>query len=306
MARPSTAPRYRGRFAPSPTGPLHMGSLVAATASYLEAQANSGDWLLRIENIDPPREVAGAADSIIASLDAHGFEWSGPIRYQSDRTTAHEAAAQELLAAGLAYPCDCSRRDMRATAKPGPVGPLYPGTCRRKAKEALGPDTALRIRTTPALIAFTDELQGPQRCRIDQEVGDFVIRRRDGLIAYVLAGTLDDHAQGISHVVRGVDLLPVTPAQHWLQRLLGLDRPEYAHVPMVMNDEGQKLSKQTGAAPLDSRQTGMNLHQALVFLGQAPPNSLARESTDAIWAWARAHWPQSLAAKAAQSSFFIT
>jgi glutamyl-Q tRNA(Asp) synthetase len=275
-----------------------MGSLVAATASYLDAQANAGAWLLRIEDIDPPREVAGAADSIIASLDAHGFEWTGPIRYQSARTAAHQAAAQELKAAGLAYPCDCSRRDMRATAEPGPVGPIYPGTCRRKPSTSLGPETALRVRTNPVLIAFTDALQGQQQCRIDRQVGDFVIRRRDGLIAYVLASTLDDHAQGISHVVRGLDLLPVTPAQLWLQKLLELNQPVYGHVPMVMNDEGQKLSKQTGAAPLDSRQASANLHRALEFLDQSPPDSLAREPTGTIWAWAIENWPASLATTA--------
>jgi len=272
-----------------------MGSLVAATASYLDARVNAGAWLLRIEDIDPPREVAGAADSIIGSLDAHGFEWTGPIRYQSARTAAHEAVAHELIAAGLAYPCNCSRRAMRAIAPPGPVGPIYPGTCRHKGSADLGPETALRIRTNPAIFGFTDKLQGPQKCRIDREVGDFVIRRRDGLIAYVLAGTLDDHAQGISHVVRGLDLLPVTPAQLWLQKLLGLRQPAYSHVPMVMNDAGQKLSKQTGAAPLDSRKAGVNLHRALEFLGQEPSPSLAREPIDTIWAWAEEHWPALLA-----------
>ena len=297
--RQAPAPsRYRGRFAPSPTGPLHLGSLVAATASYLQALVAGGEWLLRIEDIDPPRELPGATDDILRVLESHGFCWSGDIRWQRQRQPGHLAAVEVLLAANLAFRCDCSRKDILAVARRGPTGPVYPGTCRHKAPGMVPTaNAAIRIAAAPTLIRFVDRLQGPQCCRLDRDIGDFVIRRRDGLIAYVLAATLDDHAQRITEVVRGTDLLVMTPGQIWLQSLLGLDEPAYLHVPVVRNAAGQKLSKQTGAQPLAPDTPGANLCQALTCLGQRPPAELARDAPGLIWDWAAANWDPQLAGR---------
>ena len=280
---------YRGRFAPSPTGPLHFGSLVAATASYLQALVHGGDWLLRIEDIDPPREVAGASERIIETLDRHGFRWSGDILYQSTRLTDYQRIVDQLLADGLAYLCCCSRQQIRKSARRGPAGLIYPGTCRDAGLEPDG-RYAVRLRTEDLEIGFVDIAQGPYRIRLKSELGDFVIRRRDGLIAYNLAVVIDDHAQGITEVVRGTDLLALTPAQQWLQHRLRLPQPAYLHVPVVTNAQGQKLSKQTGAKAVDDRSVARNLFSALRFLGLKPPAGLSRATPASIWDWAVAHW----------------
>ena len=281
----SESPEYIGRFAPSPTGPLHFGSLVAAVASYLDARAAAGRWLLRIEDIDPPRAQAGAADDIVRTLDEFGFEWDGPVIYQSASEAQHRAALESLRDRGLTYACRCSRRDL-ATAEAGPLGAIYPGTCRTREVDG---DVATRVRTTDTPIEFVDRLQGPQSQRLESESGDFVILRRDNLIAYQLAVVVDDALQGITHVVRGIDLLPSTCRQIHLQQLLGEITPEYAHLPVVVGQDGCKLSKLTGAAPVQSAHP-TPLIAALSVLGQAPPADLADESLGAIWTWAVGAW----------------
>jgi glutamyl-Q tRNA(Asp) synthetase len=271
---------------------------VAATASYLQALVADGAWLLRIENIDPPREVPGAADAILQCLDAHGFEWSGHVRWQQDRHPAHLAAIAELERYGLAFHCNCTRAQIRGSALTGAVGPVYPGTCRHKSAGTVAiADSALRIAVAPCWISVHDRLQGLRHYRLDRDIGAFVIRRRDGLVAYALAATLDDHAQGITEVVRGTDLLPMTPAQLWLQRLLDLRQPRYLHVPVVRNPAGEKLSKQTGALPVDPATPGINLVSALRCLGQQPPDGLEGDVPARIWAWACEHWDPALAGR---------
>ncbi len=276
-------PRYRGRFAPSPTGPLHFGSLVAALASFLQAKAQGGEWLVRIEDIDPPREVAGAADDILRTLEALGFEWDGEIVYQSRRTEAYRAALDQLLIANALYGCACTRKEIADSSVAGIEGPVYPGTCR--AGLAPGRSArALRVRTAGALIEFNDRWQGAIRRDLETEFGYFVVRRADGLFAYQLAVTVDDAAQGITEVVRGADLLESTPRQIHLQRLLDLATPGYAHLPVAVNAAGEKLSKQTAAGAVDTKNPLPVLLRALAFLGQAPPAGLG--DLGEFWSWA--------------------
>lgn len=277
---------YVGRFAPSPTGPLHFGSLVAAVASYLQARSNKGLWLLRIEDIDPPREQSGAAAEIVDALRHYGFAWDGEVIFQSRSRAAHEAALQTLIDKGLAYPCGCSRRQL-ADAPQGPLGAIYPGTCRSGCSAT---DTAVRVQTTDQPITFEDGLQGICSQQLESESGDFVIRRRDGLIAYQLAVVVDDHLEGISEVVRGVDLIDSTPRQIWLQRLLGYRTPHYLHIPVVTHPNGDKLSKLTGAPGIDSNDVPATLLAALTALRQGPPDDLRRGTVDSIWLWAMANW----------------
>lgn len=278
--------RYTGRFAPSPTGPLHFGSLLAAVASYLQAKQNAGRWLLRIEDIDPPREQAGADVAIIAALEQYGFEWDGPVTYQSHSNAYHEELIHELVDSGRAYPCNCSRRDL-AGARRGPLGMVYPGTCRNGCNAS---ETSIRVKADGPAIEFVDGLQGPQSMLLSEESGDFIIRRRDGLIAYQLAVVADDALQGISEVVRGIDLLPATPRQILLQQLLGLATPQYAHIPVVEVSQGQKLSKQTGAPAIPAGQPGPILFAALTALGQRPAEDLRTAPVDDIWKWAVPNW----------------
>jgi len=277
---------YVGRFAPSPTGPLHFGSLVAAVASYLQARCNEGQWLLRVEDIDPPREQAGAAHAIVDTLRAYGFQWDGDVLFQSESASAHRQALERLVADGWAYPCGCSRSDLDAAPR-GPLGVIYPGTCRQGCDAA---ETAIRVRTRNEPIGFTDGLQGPVTQSLESESGDFVVRRRDQLIAYHLAVVVDDALQGITEVVRGIDLLDSTPRQICLQRLLAYATPAYSHIPVVVHANGDKLSKLTGAAGIPPDGSGIVLVAALAALMQEPPAVLARSSLDEIWHWALEHW----------------
>ena len=290
---PDTAPRpalpYRGRFAPSPTGPLHAGSLLSAVCSFLEARRHDGRWQVRIDDIDPPREVAGAADAILRSLDAHGLHADDSIVFQSRRQAAYLGALDRLRDAGVLFPCACSRRELRARATAGPNGPLYPGTCR----DGLPPGRearAWRLRVNQAEDLFEDRFQGLVRTRLAETVGDFVVRRADGLLAYNLAAAVDDGSSDISHVIRGHDLLWCTPPQRLIQRALGLRSPEYGHLPVLVDLQGQKLSKQQGAPALDDRSAPANLWLALQRLQQEPPPALCRASLATLWQWAHAHW----------------
>jgi len=281
---------YRGRFAPSPTGPLHAGSLVAALGSYLDARTQQGEWLLRMEDVDTPRNVPGAADAILRTLEAFGFAWDGPVLWQSRRFEAYAEALEQLKAAGLAYGCACSRKEIADSAsRPAIDGGLaYPGTC-RNGLPAGRQARAWRLRVDGE-VAFVDRLQGRVSQQLPGDVGDFVLRRADGLFAYQLAVTVDDEFQGISDIVRGADLLASTPRQIWLQRCLGYRQPRYAHLPVVNNAAGEKLSKQTLAPALDPEQAVPQLVEALRFLGQAVPTGLEAVDLAEFWHWAMANW----------------
>lgn len=285
----SESPRYRGRFAPSPTGPLHFGSLVAALGSYLQARHQGGEWLVRIEDLDPPREVAGAADSILETLEILGLHWDETVTYQSNCLDRYEAALQRLLEKELLYACQCSRQDLTTLGKRGPFGWVYPGTCRTKGHSCSG-KTALRVRTHDRPIEFRDLLQGIYAQSVESEVGDFVVKRADGLIAYQLAVVIDDANQGITEIVRGCDLLDSTPRQIHLQHLFAFPTPRYLHLPIAVNARGEKLSKQTGAPALDPGRSGEAISSALAFLGHPPPATLRNATSAELLEWAIAHW----------------
>ena len=282
---------YRGRFAPSPTGPLHFGSLVAAVGSYLDARTQGGEWLLRMEDVDTPRNVPGAADDILKTLEAFGFAWDGPVIYQSRRGDAYAESLARLQQAGLAYGCACSRKEIADSAtRPAIDGGLaYPGTCRAGLPDGRAV-RAWRLRVNDEATAFEDRLQGRVVQHLGSDVGDFVLRRADGLFAYQLAVVVDDDFQGISQIVRGADLLASTPRQIWLQRCLGFSTPTYAHLPVAANAAGEKLSKQTLARALATDQAAAELLRALKFLGQAAPGELASATVAEVWAWALANW----------------
>lgn len=282
--------KYTGRFAPSPTGPLHFGSLIAATASYLEAHVHHGDWVVRIEDLDKPREVAGATDSILQTLQDFGFVWKGDIIYQSQRHEAYQAALSVLQNNDLIYPCCCSRKEIADSATgTGIEGLIYPGTCSNGLSKSSN-HIAYRVRAPQTLIEFNDAIQGKIRQNLATDIGDFILKRADGLFAYQLAVVIDDAMQGMTHVVRGADLLDSTPRQIYLQQLLGLATPNYAHLPIASNQQGEKLSKQTLAQALNARKANQQLWQALSFLGQAPANELQYEPLNMVWDWAKANW----------------
>lgn len=241
-----------GRFAPSPTGPLHLGSLVAAVGSWLYARAEGGRWLVRIEDIDAPRVVPGSADEILAALRRYSLDWDGEVVWQSRRTHLYERALDELRAKGLVYDCACSRADLqRAASAPLGAEPVYSGTCRNGIAEGKVA-RAIRFRVPDAAIAFEDRVAGRVEENVAEHTGDFVVRRADGLFAYQLAVVVDDADQGVTQVVRGADLLASTPRQIALQRALGYPTPSYAHLPLVTNPDGSKLGKRDGALPLPS------------------------------------------------------
>ncbi len=279
-----------GRFAPSPTGPLHFGSLVAALGSYLNVKQKGGTWLLRIENLDPPREDPHAPDAIFRSLEAHGLLWDGKIRFQSMRHEAYLEALEALINQDRAYPCSCTRGVVRHSGKMGPFGPIYPGSCR---DFPLNPDSAFyswRVLTDNSLITFEDRRTGIYRQRLESEVGDFIVKRSDGFYAYQLAVVVDDADQGVTEVVRGEDLLCNTPRQIFLQRLLGFSTPEYLHLPLARDAEGRKLSKQNHAPAIDNGKASGNLVNALTFLGFPPPASLHGAKPDELLAWGLENW----------------
>lgn len=281
---------YVGRFAPSPTGPLHFGSLVAAVASYCDARANGGQWLLRMEDLDKPREVQDAADGILRTLETFGFAWDAKIIYQSQRTELYESALQTLKAKRLVYPCTCSRKEIADSAiASGIEGVIYPKTCLNHALKT-NIHAAYRALTLDENIVFLDGIQGEIVQNLARDVGDFILKRADGLFAYQLAAVVDDAAQGVTHVVRGADLLDSTPRQIYLQRLLGYATPHYAHVPVASNAAGEKLSKQTLAKPIDMRPPEHALFDALGFLGQQPPAEIKNATLDEVWQWAMTNW----------------
>ncbi|CDF86256.1 Glutamyl-Q tRNA(Asp) synthetase [Pseudomonas knackmussii B13] len=275
--------RYIGRFAPTPSGYLHFGSLVAAVASYLDARAVGGRWLVRMEDLAPPREMPGAQDAILQTLERYGFEWDGPVERQSSRGEAYEAVIQQWLLSGLAYACTCSRKQLEGT------GGIYPGTCRNAQHDWHG-DVAIRIRVPELEYAFIDRVQGEFRQHLGREVGDFIIRRRDGLFAYQLAVVLDDAWQGVTDIVRGADLLDNTPRQLYLQELLGIAHPRYLHVPLIIQPDGHKLGKSYRSPPLPAEQAAPLLVRALRALGQAAPQALVHCTPREVLDWGIAHW----------------
>lgn len=284
---------YRGRFAPSPSGPLHFGSLVAAVASWLDARARGGEWLVRIEDIDAPRERPGAADAILHDLERLGLHWDGPVLRQSTRRPAYQDAIDRLLASGLLRRCTCSRAALAALpqnrSRPPGDDLFHPAEC-VGAPAGFSGRHALRFRAPDLAVEFVDRAQGPQSGNVAQTHGDFVLRRRDGLFAYQLAVVVDDADQGILDIVRGVDLLASTLRQLLVQQALGLSRPTYMHVPLAVDESGRKLSKSTDAPGLAGATPGAQLTAALAFLGQGPPAGLRRATAAEVLQWGQAHW----------------
>ena len=270
-----------GRFAPSPTGPLHFGSLVAALGSLLSARRHGGHWFVRIEDLDTPRNAPGAADSILRDLDRFEMHWDGEVMRQSRRPEAYAEALEQLADKGWTFACGCSRRDL--------VDGVYPGTCRgglppgRTAR-------SIRLRVEAATVEFIDAIQGPVAQSLEREVGDFVVLRADGVVAYHLAVVVDDAQLRVSEVVRGSDLLESTPRQILIQRALGLPTPEYAHLPVAVGAGRHKLSKQNLARPIASEPPGAVLVDALEFLGQRPPRGLTRAPAADVIAWGVERW----------------
>ncbi|MBL8414574.1 MAG: tRNA glutamyl-Q(34) synthetase GluQRS [Propionivibrio sp.] len=291
-ASPAALPvPYRGRFAPSPSGPLHFGSLVAALGSYLDARAHGGEWLLRIEDVDQPRTVPGAADGMLRTLEGFGLEWDGEVIIQSRRLDLYHAALVRMQLDGDVYPCACSRSEIAAASRLSSVdgGLLYPGTCRAGLADGKAA-RSWRLRVPDRESSFVDRVQGQAWQNLQREVGDFVLLRADGQYAYQLAVVIDDAAQGVNAVVRGVDLLDSTARQIWLQQRLGLPTPSYAHLPVVVNSVGEKLSKQTQAAAVDPADGSTVLACALEFLGHPVPVEMHREPVADFWRWAISVW----------------
>ncbi len=285
-------PAYHGRFAPSPTGPLHFGSLIAATASYLQAKSQQGSWQVRIDDLDEARCVPGAADDILRTLQQYGFEWDQAPVYQSQRQAAYRQALQQLQALDVVYPCSCSRREIADATSSAAEVAVYPGTCRNGISKPTDQirHISYRVRTTGDETCFVDEIQGKQRQILQQQVGDFVLCRADEQFTYQLAVVVDDAWQNITEVVRGCDLLASTARQVYLQQLLGLPTPGYRHHPVITNTQGQKLSKQTHARPLSGASPVGALWQVLSFLNQRPPDELRDQPLCTFWQWAIAHW----------------
>ncbi len=280
-----------GRFAPSPTGPLHFGSLLAALASYLEAKKSQGKWLVRMEDLDTQREMQGAAEDILRTLEAYGLYWDGEIVYQSKRNDLYQFALDQLNNGGWSYACSCSRKEIQDSAtgsQSGIEGIIYPGTCREK--HVIKTPHAIRVKTLDQNISFEDLIQGHITQNLAKQIGDFVVKRADNLFAYQLAVVVDDHLQGITHIVRGADLLDSSARQIYLQNLLGYQHIQYAHIPAAHNQHGEKLSKQTLAQAITAQDASKNLYQALCFLGQSPPTDLSAEKTEQILNWAMCNW----------------
>ena len=291
---------YVGRFAPSPTGPLHFGSLVAAVASFCEAKVHQGKWLVRMEDLDKPREIKGAATTILHQLEAYGFEWDETVVYQSQRSELYADALEKLNLKQLIYPCTCTRKEIADSSTSfGVDGRIYPKTCLHHPTKPNTP-IAWRIKTNNAVISFHDDIQQLIQQNIDHDVGDFILKRADGLFAYQLAVVVDDAAQGITHIVRGADLLDSTPRQIYLQQQLDFSTPQYAHVPVAANANSEKLSKQTLAKPIEVSAASQLLYDALCFLGQQPPADISTAQLNTIWQWALEHWNISAVAQTRQ------
>jgi glutamyl-Q tRNA(Asp) synthetase len=273
---------------------LHLGSLLTAAASYLDARQHSGEWLVRIEDIDPPREVPGAADAILRALERFDLEWDRDVLYQSRRVPVYRDVADRLCRNGLAYACSCTRSMLRGAGPGKSHASRYPGTCRRKTRHRRA--TALRIRAPSEPVGFDDRLQGPQNHDIGTASGDYVIFRRDGLPAYHLAAVVDDAHQRITHIVRGADLLTSTAPHIHLQRTLSLPSPSYCHLPVIVNAAGRKLSKQTGAAAIALDRPGLAALEVLRHLGLTPPPELLGAPPRELWDWARPRWNADLLA----------
>lgn len=280
-----------GRFAPTPSGPLHLGSLLAAAGSFLSARSQGGRWLLRIDDLDRDRCIPGLADEFQATLARFGFEWDGNVEFQSDRSDFYAEAIARLRHHGRCYPCRCSRSRIAALALEPGSEPVYPGTCRDDPAAGSGPHALrFRIQADEPPVEFDDAWQGHVRQDCAREAGDFVIRRRDGFAAYHLAVVVDDALQGVTEVVRGADLLSSTPRQILLQRALGLPTPRYGHLPLLTEPDGQKLAKSRRAVPLAADMASRQLWHVLGWLEQAPPAALARAPVAEIWGWALANW----------------
>jgi len=287
---------YRGRFAPSPTGPLHFGSLIAATGSYLQAKHQHGEWLLRIDDIDPPREQKGATDDILRTLEDFGFEWDSEVLYQSSRLQRYQEAVNYLVEQQRAYPCSCSRKSILKKTGQTTGETLYPGFCRNGPLETLL-EYSYRLRCNNNPIEFDDAIQGKQSFNLENYNGDFVLQRRDHYFSYQLASGIDDAEQKITEVVRGADLLNSTPCQLHVQQALNLPSPQYCHLPIATNTDGQKLSKQSHAKPIDSKDSVILLYKTLKFLGQMPPIYLIKSDQKELWSWAKTHWRLDLVPK---------
>ncbi len=294
-------PQYRGRFAPTPSGPLHFGSLTTAVASYLQAKSQQGEWLVRIDDVDPPRIAEGAIDSILQCLEKYGLIWDGSVFYQSKRNSAYQTALDSLIELDLLYPCACSRKDIlevttpinvkvNATHRSANNPSVYPGICRNGVQQGKKANT-LRIKTDNSLIEFNDLFFGKSIQNVQTEVGDFLIQRVGGYFAYHLAVAVDDDFQGITEIIRGRDLMDSTHRQIYLQKLLKLNTPRYGHLPLVIDENGYKMSKQNyneidvlNSEPVDT------LHKALLFLGQHPPSEILDGDLSSLWKWAITHW----------------
>ena len=280
---------YRGRFAPTPSGPLHFGSLVAATGSYLDARSRRGEWHVRIDDHDSLRVAPGAIESILHCLETLGFEWDGPVLYQSKRRPAYHAALHRLRQLGPIYPCACTRKEVSDSAIAGVEGPVYPGTCRDTLPPGR-PARALRMCVQGMRIDFHDRLLGPQHIDLEREVGDFILYRADGVYAFHLASAVDDGEYGMTDVVRGADLLESSARQIQLLRLLGLPVPHYVHLPVAVDQHGEKLSKQTKAAPVDPTRPLLVLRAVLRFLNHTVPDDVAEATVPELWRYAVDHW----------------
>tara|TARA_E500000178_G_scaffold310740_1_gene326102 strand:- start:19768 stop:20691 length:924 start_codon:yes stop_codon:yes gene_type:complete len=283
-------PQYIGRFAPSPSGPLHFGSLVCALASYLDAKKYNGSWLLRVEDLDPPREDPRYASIILKQLDMHGLHWDGEILYQSNRTAHYQDIIEHLKKNNLAYDCDCNRKRIKK------IGGIYDGQCRKKTKFKGDVSTRLIItKSDEARISVNDRVLGDFNQDIYNCVGDFILKRRDGFFSYQLASVVDDELQKITHIVRGNDLLPATPRQKYLQTCLRYRSVQYAHLPLMVNNHNQKLSKQGNAPAVRNENANKTIWYALKILNQKPPSYLFGAPLNQILSWAVKKWDMSLA-----------
>ena len=281
---PSSKAVRTGRFAPSPTGPLHYGSLLAAVASFLNIRSTGGTWLVRIEDLDPPREMAGAADDILRTLEKYGLYWDQEVTYQSTRSQIYDAALQQLTEKELVYRCSCTRKEIAARGEK-----IYSGYCRAGIKKKRK-QYSIRVKVPDQPIAWQDQIQGEQSANLFQMNGDFIVRRADGLHAYHLAVVVDDASQGITEIIRGADLLSSTNAQRFLQQQLDINPPLYGHIPVAINSTGEKLSKQSGAGAIAELDPVTTLHKALQDLGQLPPEELSKSSVKEIIDWGILNW----------------